>query len=94
MMQIVVADKQTFLDIAVIYTGSADAAYEIARENGLEVSDRLHAGQILHYSGEVISRPIVDYYSSRQLAPATAIDDEPSAERFKIFDKTFDYTFE
>lgn len=67
----IAAAGQTFLDVALTLTGSADAAYEIAKENGLDISDEIPAGLLLSYTGEVISQPIADYYSANDIRPAT-----------------------
>jgi len=93
MMTIIAAAGQTFLDIALILTGSADAAYEIARENGFDISDKIPAGRLLLYTGKVISQPIADYYSAGNIHPATYREDD-NADIDKIFDFTFDTTFE
>ena len=93
MVTIIASAGQTFLDIALILTGSADAAYEIARENGFDVSDKIPAGRLLGYTGKVISQPIADYYSAGNIHPATSGEDD-NANIDKIFDFTFDSTFE
>ncbi len=84
--------RQTWLDIALILTGDADMAYEIAKENGLSVSDMPVVGQEIKYSGGVVNRQVFDYYSKRGIKPATVITDEDND--IKIFDYTFDFTFE
>ena len=67
----IAAAGQTFLDFALILTGSADAAYEIAKENGFDVSDEIPTGRLLSYTGEVLSQPVADYYSANGIRPAT-----------------------
>lgn len=84
--------RQTWLDIALILTGDADMAYEIAKENGFDVSDMPTVGQEIRYSGGVANRQVFDFYASHGIVPATAIADEDSD--IKIFDYTFDFTFE
>lgn len=92
-MTIITAAGQTFLDIALILTGSSDAAYEIAKENGFDISDKIPAGRLLLYTGKVISQPIAEYYSAGNIHPATSGEDD-NADIDKIFDFTFDSTFE
>ena len=92
-MTIITAAGQTFLDIALILTGSADAAYEIAKENGFDISDKIPAGRLLLYTDKVISQPIAEYYSAGNIHPATSGEDD-NADIDKIFDFTFDSTFE
>lgn len=89
-MSTIVLPGQTFLDIALVLTGDADNAYEIAKANGILVSDMPPVGQIIEASGKS-NRLVLEHYTSRGIKPATAIDVEVS---LKIFDKTFDFTFE
>lgn len=88
----IVLARQTWLDIALIMTGDADMAYEVAKENGMDISDMPTAGMKIQYSGGVVNREVFDYYAKRVIRPATAVAEE--AEEYKIFDYTFDFTFE
>ncbi len=86
--------RQTWLDIALILTGDADMAYEIAKENNMSVSDMPTVGQEIRYSGSVVNRQVFDYYASRDIVPATCITTDDDESDVKIFDYTFDFTFE
>ena len=70
-MKILPENNQSFLDIALIYTGDADMAYEIAVENNMDIGDPLGAGAELTWSGEVADRKIVDNYRAYNRKPAT-----------------------
>ena len=70
-MKIFPENNQSFLDIALIYTGDADMAYEIAVENNMDIGDPLEAGAELTWSGEVADRKIVDNYQAYNRKPAT-----------------------
>lgn len=70
-MKILPENNQSFLDIALIYTGDADMAYEIAVENNMDIGDPLSAGVELVWSGEVADRKIVDNYRAYNRKPAT-----------------------
>ena len=67
----VVANGQSWLDIALILAGSADMAYEIARENGMEVSDTPPVGSVARYSGAVKDKRVAEYYRRHGISPAT-----------------------
>ena len=70
-MKIFPENNHSFLDIALIYTGDADMAYEIAVENNMDIGDPLGAGAELAWSGEVADRKIVDNYRAYNRKPAT-----------------------
>lgn len=89
-MSTIVLPGQTFLDIALVLTGDADNAYEIAKANGMLVSDMPSVGHTIEASGKA-NRLVLEHYMSRNIKPATAIEVEVS---LKIFDNTFDFTFE
>lgn len=70
-MKIFPENNQSFLDIALIYTGDADMAYEIAVENNMDIGAPLSAGIELTWSGEVVEHRIVDNYRVYNRKPAT-----------------------
>ena len=82
---------QTVIDLAIMASGSAEVAYQMAKANGISITDDI-ADQALTYSGEVVDRRIFDLYSANNIMPATAIAAE--VDDFQIFDETFDETFE
>lgn len=69
--EVVVLDGQSFFDLATIYCGSPELAYEFAELNQMPVTAELE-------SGAVIKKPIINnkriatYYSEKALQPATA----------------------
>jgi hypothetical protein len=90
-MKTTVLEGQSIFDIALMLTGSTENAFDIALQNNINITDTLFAGQELKYNGQVVNRSIVDYYRINEILPATAYKD---AAIKKIFDKTFDKTFE
>lgn len=70
-MKILPENNQSLLDIALIYTGDADMAYEIAVGNNMDIGEPLGAGVELTWSGEVVNRKIVDNYRTYNRKPAT-----------------------
>ncbi len=75
-MKIKVLHNQTLLDLAIQYTGSVENAFMIAGQNNLAVSSYLVAGYELQIpEGTPFNRDIYDYYSAKQLKPATSYAD-------------------
>lgn len=74
-MQIIVNDRQTLLDIAVIALGSAAGVFALAQRNGLPVTATLADGQTIEYELEdVVCDAVRSTYALRRLSPATDID--------------------
>jgi hypothetical protein len=73
-MQTVVKNNQSLLDIAIQVSGSAEAAFDIALANNINITAELQTGQTLQIpiSGRE-NRQIVSYYKINGIEPATAI---------------------
>ena len=86
---IVKASKgQTIFDIAVIYSGIAEAAYGIAYDNGLSVSEELSDGQFLRQTQVPYDKKVIEFFSGQLSLPATG-----GVLPDVVFDFTFDNTF-
>ena len=70
-MEITVRNNQSLFDIALMVSGSAEAAFDIALENNLSITDALTAGQVLKFTGKPINKRVVDYYATNNVRPAT-----------------------
>jgi len=70
-MKITVLNNQSMLDIAIMVSGSAEAAYNIALENGISITDDLTPGQVLVFEGNPTNRRVVEYYAANGIKPAT-----------------------
>jgi len=93
-MEVTVLNNQSLFDIALQVYGSAEAAFLLSFENTLSISDDLASGQVLQFAvANVANRQVVDFYRINNIKPATALDSEQTAKH-KIFDYTFDFTFE
>ncbi len=92
-MKVTVLDRQSIFDMAVQVMGSAEAAFVLARDNNLSLTDELQAGQELEWFS-IDNRQIETYYKNRNLHPATALTKEDSKLLGRIFDFTFRKTFE
>lgn len=73
-MRITVKDRQTLLDIAVQYLGSAEGVIMLAERNGIQITARLRDGQQLEYEqADIIDAAVVRMYSLKGIVPATEI---------------------
>ncbi len=68
-----VLEGQTVIDIAVQESGSAEAAYRIARQNGISLTDDLQP-MLQIETPEVVDKQVATYYANRNIKPATASD--------------------
>ncbi|SHK69886.1 hypothetical protein [Epilithonimonas mollis] len=70
----IVLHNQSILDFAIQHTGSVANAFEIAKANGLAISDNLVPGMELIIPGTSENdTDILNYYTSKVIQPATAI---------------------
>jgi hypothetical protein len=74
MQTIQVKDRQTFLDIAMQHSGSAEAAFEIAVQNNMELTADLIAGTWLPQPA-VVFADIVQLFKVEKAVPASIIFD-------------------
>lgn len=80
-MEIRVRDRQTVLDVAVQYLGSAEAAFVLAARNGIELTQRLYDGQLLTYElADVINDRVRRTFALQGIAPATEITKKEEQE--------------
>lgn len=80
-----VNNKQTLIDIAIITKGDPLAAFDIALENNISITDSINEVE----THEIVNTT-TNYYKINKFKPATGYTEEP----YKIFDFTFDETFE
>jgi hypothetical protein len=73
MAQKVALSGQSLFDLAVLLAGSAEAAFDLALENGMSLTDAVAPGQAVRYSGAPVSPQVVRYFESNRLQPATAL---------------------
>ena len=75
-----VLECQSLFDIAVMVCGSANAAFNIALENGISVTDTLTPGQELTIPDDIIlQRDVAGYFLKKNILPATAKTEEQYA---------------
>lgn len=64
--------RQTIADVAIERFGSIEAMYDIARLNGMSVSDGLEDGMILQLPDQVYDKRMQSYCDDNKVCPATA----------------------
>ncbi len=88
-------DNQTIFDIAIQACGAADAAYDIAMLNGLNITDDIAGFDLI--IPKVINEQIVTYYSKNGIKPATGLSvyaySDINITGDGIFDESFDESF-
>ncbi len=73
-MKVTVLDRQTLKDLAIQVLGSADAAFDLAKVNNLNVTDDLVIGSELIIPTSLFENTDVkNYYLKQNLTPVTAI---------------------
>lgn len=73
---------QSLVDIAVQKVGAAEAAYDIARLNGVSITDDAFVHELS--IPEVQNKDIAAYYATKNINPATA-SDEITGDISRIF---------
>jgi hypothetical protein len=72
-MTVKAADRQTWYDLAIQYTGYAWNAVAIAAANGWSPETDLKVGQAVEIPDTLpVNRAVVEYYRANRIAPATA----------------------
>lgn len=77
-MQIVILHNQSLLDACLQHTGTIESLFDLALVNGLSVTDDLTAGQVLSLtlSEGTKDKDILNYYTAKNIQPATAFSQE------------------
>lgn len=74
-MKVIVLHNQSFLDLAIQHTGTAENAFALALANGLSITDELASGSWLIADSQELNanKDILNYYTAKNIQPATAI---------------------
>lgn len=90
-MEVTVRDGQTLADLAVQEFGSLEAVMELARINGMSLTDTPSAGAVLRLPDAVYDLPTQLYCRANGVSPATLRD--ASGLRLRIFTEAFTQEF-
>lgn len=76
MREVTVLHNQTLSDIAILYFGSDQVVFAIAKLNDFSGTEILFAGQKIKIpeSKENEYKVVVDYYNNKKIVPATKTD--------------------
>lgn len=65
---------QSWFDISILYTGTANNAFEIAKANNKSVTDDPKVNDEIIIPSEIkIESKIIQYYNAREIEPATGL---------------------
>lgn len=68
----IVKERQSLFDVAIIASGTAESALSIARENDISITDDLEAAKQIVVTA-VAKMSTVDFLAKKGIIPATAI---------------------
>ncbi len=91
-MKVISKDGQTLADIAIQEYGSLQAVVDLARANGMAVTDVPGAGVELVLPDKVFNRTMQTYCKAHKVEPATERD--TSGLRLGIFTEEFTKEFQ
>lgn len=69
----VITSDQSLLDVAIQHSGSFEAVFDIAMQNGISLTDDTTPGQTIQLADEPDNADVTDYYAVNDLHPASAI---------------------
>lgn len=85
------SDGQSLFDVAILLTGQADSAVNLAMDNELSLTGTLFSQDDFHMH-TIENIRVVDFHKSRRMKTATACEVDDT--HYRIFDRTFDLSFE
>lgn len=88
---VIANELQSWIDISVRQLGSLDNLFALASINNMSITDDLILGQSVLLT-EVSDKNIVTYLENEEINPATGIT-TLTEEQARVFDETFDKTF-
>lgn len=91
-MKVKVKDGQTVADISIQEYGSVKAAMELAKANGMSITDIPAPGSELRLQDVVYDKTMADYCKANGVSPATQRD--ASGVRLRIFTDEYTKEFE
>ena len=76
----VITSGQSLIDVAIQHSGSFEAAFEIAMQNGISLTDDTTPGQTVQLADEPDNADVAGYYAVNGLHPATGITQDQILE--------------
>lgn len=91
-MKIKIRSRQTLADLAIQLYGSIEGVFTLAQENDLEITDTLQPGSELEYDpAHTRQKWVASHFQTKEIYPSTA---HTGSTDGRIFDRTFDQSFE
>ena len=76
-MEITVLHNQSLFDIAIQHTGNVMNAFQIAKENGMSLTELLAPGSTIKITDQIeINKDVLGYYLAKKIQPATGTTEE------------------
>lgn len=91
-MKVTVKSGQTLADIAIQEFGSLMAVVELAKKNGMDITDVPEAGSEISLPEKTYNRAMQTYCKANEVEPATELD--TSGLRLGIFTEEFTKEFQ
>ena len=84
-MKTTILHHQSLLDLAIQHTGTAENAFDLALQNNRSLTDDLEAGESIEFTAYGIqqNKDILNYYTAKNIQPATAVILPPEEERLE-----------
>lgn len=84
-MKTTILHHQSLLDLAIQHTGSVENAFDLALQNNRSITDDLEAGESIEFTAYGIqqNKDILNYYTAKNIQPATAVILPPEEERLE-----------
>ncbi|MFC4163994.1 hypothetical protein ACFOWU_10030 [Epilithonimonas zeae] len=78
---IAVLHNQSLLDFAIQHTGNVLNAFDLSIANGISITDDLTVGMSLLIPETIVKdQEILDFYTAKNIKPATALTVDPEEE--------------
>lgn len=75
-MKITAADRQSLFDLSLQVCGSIEAVFELAKVNGMSITDALAPGGVEYNADGIRDKQVVQHYANNHVIPSTAITEE------------------
>lgn len=95
MKTITIHSGQNILDICLQEYGSVEALMQLARDNNMSIDAELQAGQeLLIDENNIVDKQVAALFARDNIKINTGEYSDPTQTQPRIFDDTFDTTFE
>lgn len=94
MATVKVLSLQSFYDISILYTGTAENAFFIATANRRSVTSNLATGEDIIIPADLVKdSKVLQYYTARNIIPATGLTNRISLGVYGFPEGEFPFSF-